>query len=331
MRYVYVLVSAEDDFYYEQALMSVVSLRLHMPRADVLLLTDDRTSAGFAGKRAEILKHITSVITVPFGDEVRNVERSRLIKTAIPDYVDGDFLYIDCDTVICEDLDGIEDEPYELAGVLDCHVMIEEHVHKEYFLARDRRLGFSGTRAAGCNFNGGLVLCRDTALGREFFRKWNEAWKHSAYEKHDLHDQPALNQANYLTGLRMRQLDGKWNCQPCHGGLRYLGSAKIIHYFSSEIQSDKYVPYYALADKALLRRVKESGGVPDDVMDMLRTPRFQFGKVHLVSDQRIVDIMQSPLTFTIADMKAHARPLFALLEGTARAARSLGKRLRGKR
>ena len=79
--------------------------------------------------------------------EVTNTERSRLIKTAIPDYVREDFLYIDCDTIICDDLSGIEQYPYDIAGVLDGHVLLKDHIHQKYFLERDKKLGFSGAIA----------------------------------------------------------------------------------------------------------------------------------------------------------------------------------------
>jgi lipopolysaccharide biosynthesis glycosyltransferase len=324
MKYVYVLVSDEHDFYYEQALMSLTSMRFYMPQAEIIVLTDDRTEISFTGKRTELHKLATRIISVSFQEKVKCIERSRLIKTAIPDYITGDFLYIDCDTIICDSLTDIDAFPYEIAGVLDGHVMLEEHIHKNYFLDRDKKLGFSGTKAAGCNFNGGLLLARDTPLMHEFFHQWNIAWKYSAYRKHDLHDQSALNEANYRSGLKLRQLPGEWNCQPCHGGLAFLQHAKILHYYASEIKSGNYLPYYKLADKQLQQRIKETGSIPDDIEKMLREPKFQFNRVHIISDQRIVNIMQSPLLFTLADFKIHCPALFSALEFFAGCLRSFG-------
>ncbi|MBR0123950.1 MAG: glycosyl transferase, partial [Treponema sp.] len=229
MKYVYVLVSSPADFYYEQCLMSLTSLRFYMKEAEVFVLCDQRTANTFSGKRAAI-KELAKIISVPFEDTVGNTERSRLIKTAIPDYVQGDFLYIDCDTIICSDLSAIEEFPYEIAGVLDAHVYLDEHLHKQTFVKRDKKLGFHGTAALNGNINGGLVLARDTPYAKEFFKAWNEAWKYSAYKKNDMHDQSALNEANYRTQMKAQLLPGEWNCQPCHGGLAFLKDAKIIHY-----------------------------------------------------------------------------------------------------
>lgn len=333
MKYVYVLTSTPKDLYYEQCLMSVWSLRQKMRSAEIIVLVDNKTFAGFTqeNKRIEIFKYASKVQSIDFDDKVTNVERSRLIKTAIPDYVDGSFLYIDCDTIICDDLSDIENEAFETAGILDGHCMLNEHIHKKYFLQRDKKLGFKGTKTADCNINGGVILAKEGNEAKTLFKTWNEVWKYSAYQKHDFHDQSALNEANYRTGLKMGHLDGKWNCQPSHGGLAFLKDAKIIHYYSSEFSGKNYIPYYKLADKALQKRIKEAGVIPEDIQDMILDPKFQFNSVHLINDQRIVSIMQSPLTFTLADIKAKLPGFFSFLEAQAAFVRKLGKKIKGKK
>jgi len=338
MKYVYVLTSTPKDLYYEQAVMSAYSLRRHMPEAEIIILVDDKTKASFTeeNKRTALEKYASEIISIDFDDGVPNVDRSRLIKTSIPDYVDGSFLYIDCDTIICDDLYEIGKVDAVTGGVLDGHCTLDGHIHKKYFLERDKKLGFSGTKALGANINGGLILAKaDTEEQkketRELFRQWNEIWKYSAYEKHDKHDQSALNEANFRTGLKMKALDGKWNCQPSHGGLAFLKDAKIIHYYSSEFSGKSYIPYYKLADKAVQNRIKEAGDIPDDIKAMIDEPKFQFNPVHLVNDSRIVSIMQSPLTFTLADLKAHCPPIFNFLEALCAGVRGIGKKIMGKR
>ena len=222
-------------------------------------------------------------------------------------------------------LSEIEKIPYKTAGILDGHVMLDEHIHKKYFLERDKKLGFHGTKAAGCNINGGVIFARKSEESENLFKAWNEAWKYSAYKKHDFHDQSALNEANYRTGLKMQLLDGKWNCQPSHGGLAFLKDAKIIHYYSSEFSGKNYIPYYKLADKELQNRIKAEGKIPEDVKKMIDDPKFQFNKVHLINDQRIVSIMQSPIVFTLADIKSKLPWLFNLIEAQFAFLRRTGK------
>lgn len=338
MKYVYVLTSTPKDFYYEQALMSIFSLRQKMPDAKIIILVDDKTKKSFTAenKRTAIFKYASEIIPVEFDENVPNVDRSRLIKTSIPEYVEGSFLYIDCDTIICDSLSEIEKEKTITAGVLDGHVLLDEHIHKKYFLSRDKKLGFKGTKEAGYNINGGLILAKadspeEKKQTTELFKKWNELWKYSAYQKKDKHDQSALNEANFQTGLKMALLDGKWNCQPSHGGLAFLKDAKIIHYYSSEFSGKNYIPYYKLADKKIWQKIKDEGDIPEEVKKMIEEPKFQFNKVHLINDQRIVNIMQSPLTFTIADLKAHCPSLFNFLENLCAGLRGFAKSIKGKK
>lgn len=64
---------------------------------------------------------------------------------------------------------------------------------------------------------------------------------------------------------------------------------------------------------------------------MIAEPKFQFNKVHLINDQRIVNIMQSPLTFTLADLNAKLPRFFNCLEAQAAFIRKIGKKLKGKK
>ena len=330
MKYVYVLVSSGNDLYCEQCLMSVFSLRSYMKDADITILSDAQTTRLLEEKKSALIKYATSVVPVDFPEKASGVVRSRILKTTIPEHIKGDFLFIDCDTIVCGDLFEIERFDFPVAGVLDGHALLNEHIHRDYFLAREKRAGFSGTARQGFHINSGVILCRDCEESRKFFSLWHELWTQNYEKFHDHHDQGPFNEAFFKSGLGKALLPGEWNCQPSHGGLAFLGDAKIIHYFSSEFSGKHYMPYYKLADKALQTRIKENGTIPDDIQEMILNPKFQFTHVHLVSDQRIVNIMQSPLTFTLADMKTKLPWLFRFFEAQAAFLRRLGKRLKGK-
>lgn len=339
MTYVYVLTSTPKDFYYEQCLMSLYSLRLYMSNADAVVLCDNRTFESFSespaetNKRAELAKLASKIIKIDFADSVTNIARSRMLKTSIPDYIDDDFLFIDCDTIICGELTFDEKtfadiSKAKIAAVLDGHVELSEHKHKKYFLEREKKLGFSATKTLGRHFNSGVIFFKKCEESRNFFKEWNKLWTFCYTEKHDHHDQSAFNEANLRCGKIISELPGEWNCQISQGGLYYLKSAKIIHYFSSE-GGKNYIPYYKLADKKLQVRIKENGTIPDDVKEMIADPKFQFNKVHLINDQRIVNIMQSPLTFTLADINEKMPHFFNFLEAQAAFVRKVGKKLKG--
>ncbi|WP_295799608.1 glycosyltransferase [uncultured Treponema sp.] len=314
--------------------MSVFSLRHHTPDAQIFILTDNKTSSSFSSsnKRLGLINQGVNIITVNFDDSVSNTQRSRILKTTIPEHISGDFLFIDCDTIICDDLSSVENnlQDSKISAVLDGHVPLSEHKHKDYFIKREKKLGFSASEKTGKHYNSGVMLFKDCPESREFFKKWNELWTWCFTEKHDHHDQPAFNEASLECGAIIKELDGIWNCQLSQGGLAYLENAKIIHYFSSE-GGKNYIPYYKLAEKNIQQKVKETGDIPSDVSKMILNPKFQFNKVHLINDQRIVSIMQSPLIFTIADIKSKLPWLFNVLESICRASRNFAKKLKKKK
>ena len=61
---------------------------------------------------------------------------------------------------------------------------------------------------------------------------------------------------------------------------------------------------------------------------MIDDPKFQFNKVHLINDQRIVSIMQSPIVFTVADIKAKMPWLFNFMEAQFSFFRKIGKKIK---
>lgn len=333
MKYVYVLTSTPKDLYYEQCLMSVFSLKAHNPNAQVQILVDNKTAESFTveNKRDGLKELGAEIVSVEFDDSIKNVERSRRLKTTIPEHITGDFLFIDCDTIICDDLSDIEKIDAKFAAVLDGHVPLSEHKHKEYFVKREKKLGFSATKNTGKHFNSGVMLYRDSTESKKMFDKWNELWDFGFTKHHDHHDQPAFNEASFQTENLLCELDGEWNCQISQGGLQFLKNAKIIHYFSSEAAGKNYISYYKLADKSIQQRIKETGEIPEDIKEMILDPKFQFTGVHLLNDQRIIEIMQSPLIFTIADIKSKLPFLFKIMDGFCGGLRSFAKKFKGKK
>lgn len=323
MTIVYVLTATKDNLYREQSLISLYSLRQY-DDCPVVILTDDKT-APLVGEDFKALGAQIKVIDFP--DTVDCASRSRLIKTTIPNYITPPFLYIDCDTVICDKISNKIFPNCSIAGVLDGHTTLENHIHKNYFLSRDKKLGFTATKKLGFNVNGGVIYCGRG--GEKLFSKWNELWKECA-KKGDKHDQSPLNEAILeIYGDKKDEgfslLNGEWNCQPSHGGLQFLENAKIIHYYSSEFGGKSYTSYYKLGDPTLQESIRT--GLTDEVKSLIRHGKFCFNSTHLVSDKRVISIMQSPLLFTLADMKEHTPIIFNLLESAAKFIRTLGKKI----
>lgn len=235
MKYLYVCVSSERDCYLEQLFASVVTLKAKTPNASVTLLIDKDTEKSLVGGRENIKKLIDELIAVEFPRDVSQKVRSRLLKTQMRNLVDGDFLYIDTDTFIFEDLSPIGEVSASLAGVQDKHCPLSEndqaHTNKQLKRVVCGNPDFVNEQTF---INGGVLLVRDTAGNREFFREWNGCYLANV-DKGVTQDMPSLALINFRHGHCIAELDGSWNCQ-LEFGAQYFRSARIFHYFASHTQ-----------------------------------------------------------------------------------------------
>ena len=124
---VYVVISDEDDYYLEQALVSVYSVRLYNPNSQILLLIDSETNATIVGKREAILQYVSQKIVIDVPKQYSKMQKSRFLKTTLRQYIEGDFLFIDSDTIITGDLSDIDDISFDIAH------------HQSSFVANIRR------------------------------------------------------------------------------------------------------------------------------------------------------------------------------------------------
>jgi lipopolysaccharide biosynthesis glycosyltransferase len=277
MKYLYVLTSDNSDYYLEQALLSITSLRLQMPKAFISLLVDDTTESGLTGKRSGICGMVNEFISVKIDEQFNKKARSRWLKTSMRQHITGDFLYIDCDTVIADDLSSLDSVDASLGAILDDHYCLADwKKYKPAYLDGmqliDIKLGFASTIKLNTYFNGGIFLCNDCITGHDFFREWHRLWLY-CFEKGTLTDQQSLNQTNYTMGEVITELDGKWNCQIlADGAIKYLHDAKIIHCYTTQPGEKPYLP----ASQSVLEKIKETGNVNQELKDMLKNPRSLF-------------------------------------------------------
>lgn len=277
MKYLYVLTSNEHDYYLEQALLSITSLRMHMPNAFVSLLVDNNTETSLRGKRELILDLVNEFKPLTIDDKFNQKARSRWLKTSMRQNIEGDFLYIDGDTIITEDLSSLEKMDIDIGAVLDSHISLSEK--NKYFPIRLKnikelclKLGISPCFDLNVYFNGGVMFCRDNKTGHDFFNEWHRLWL-KCFELGGLNDQPSLNLSNFIHCSVIKELDGVWNCQILDdGALRFLDKAKIIHYFSSRPGEKVFLP----ANDDFIDSIKEKGIVDHDVIEKIKYPKSLF-------------------------------------------------------
>jgi len=272
MQYLYTLASTRSDSYYEQFLLSITSLKARMPNAFITLLCDTHTKADLTGNRREYEKIVSNIITAEVPSSLTQVEISRWIKTSMRRLVKGDFLFIDCDTIITDDLSSIFSSNLVFAACLDKHSILDNHNKKHMIIKNDNKLGFS-SYMSNKHFNSGVIYCADTPQTHTAFDRWHELWLYSK-DKNILRDQPSFNMAIQENISHFTELNGTWNCQIAYNGLPYLSNARIIHYFATDMIFNESP--YLLSCNYILMQIKEKGIIPDEAFDLLKEPKTAF-------------------------------------------------------
>ena len=294
MKYLYVLTSTPKDTYYEEFLLSATSLRYIMADADITLLCDSQTKETLVGNRTEYIKLISNEMVINCPSSMPQIEVSRWLKTSMRRFVKGDFLYIDNDTIITEDLSEISKNINYFAACLDLNTSLDKHFNRDIFINNDIKLGFTSYKS-NKHYNGGILFCKDTPETHKIFDRWHELWQFSK-DKGIVRDQPSFNMAIYENIDFFTELDGIWNCQITHNHfpLPCFAYSKIIHYFSSTLSNHKSP--FILASSNILNTIKEKSCIPDDILEMIKNPKAAFGiDTKIVYGDDMISVVNSRL------------------------------------
>ncbi len=265
---VYVLVSDKSDTYYEQLLISVFSLRKYNEDAKVIIVCDKDTNSSLVGKRAIIKEYASEIVEVTISNEFDKTQKSRFLKTNLRNIIDGDYLYIDTDTIICESLEEIDE--------LDCEIGAVKEYNKHSVLTKDNAWACSLAEKAGLQqeilgcpyFNSGIMYVKDTKSNHKLYTIWHQCWK-DYLQKGLSTDQTALCFANNLCGYIIKHIDNIWNCQVAEiEGKKCVSVARIIHYFHGLGDIN-----YPMSLDSLYQTIKVNGSIPPIVDYFIENPR----------------------------------------------------------
>lgn len=278
---VYVLVSSETDFFYEQTLISATSLLIHNPETRIILVTDDKTDRTLCGSRNSLLDIVAKKVVVPMPDSVPNKERSRRLKTRLREIIEGDYLYIDSDTIICESLKEVDSFVFPIGMVWDGNHKFNRI--KDYIVVqRASSLGYDVSNEMEY-FNGGVMFVKDCKESHEFCQTWYEEYLKSE-AKGLVFDQPPLMITNMKHNHLIQAVDGSFNCQLFMGGFPVFAYSKILHFFNAF----GVVNCFRYSSIEFLHYIKQEGQISLDEIEKLKYAKQCFdGDIVLLHDTDI--------------------------------------------
>ena len=266
----YVLVSNKKDIYLEQAFVSISSIRHHMGKeVEINILVDQITRDGLDDNRMKMLAGADSIITVELSPDLSAQNRSRILKTSCREYLEGDFIFIDCDTIITQPLANIDEVSGDIVACYDSHTLFSENPYRNLCISDSKKIGIDISKEE-IYYNSGVILVRDTPKTHEFYKLWNRNWLEGRKKGVNM-DQPSFNKTNKEMGYPVQCLDDIWNCEIIHG-IRFLREAKIVHYLCTNVTSGKNQEIFLMRNMNVLQSIKQTGKIPNEIKECFNDP-----------------------------------------------------------
>lgn len=288
---VYCLVSSNKDYYYEQLLISLCSLRKHNPETVVEVVCDQDTYHALKGTRAGIFDYNIQVNPVETPKEWGNWERSRYIKTNLRNLTQGDYLFVDTDTVICSSLECVDDIRHDVAAVRDSHVerplpKVTQCQHDTEYWIWGQALKANVNIEGLWHNNSGVMYVKDTPKAYELYALWADNYTKMLARGAKV-DQLPLLLANHELGDVISSLDSAMNCQVAFDeGRAMVREAKIIHYFPGQKKT-------LLSSPWVLDPIKETGKITASVQRIIDEPQTFFDKMSMVVEGDVASFVET--------------------------------------
>lgn len=176
-----------DSRHLDMAIVSAGLLRQVIPDAIISLACDEECARSAVDSGRDLGRHF---------DEVRQFEteyttsflRSRAIKIGLRLQLEGDFVYLDSDTVIVEAFDDLIPPECHVGMALDMVGGIPGTIPRT-LPENLTKIGWDGS--VDRLFNCGVIYWKDDAEARKLAAQWLEAWEYSCSHGVVL-DQPAM-------------------------------------------------------------------------------------------------------------------------------------------
>ena len=227
--FLYILVWSSEGEYADITLLSMHMLRAVHPESRILLLTDPDTSKALHESGHPLLALTDQLVesTVPF--QLPSM-KSWYLKSRMRNLVDGDFVFLDADTIVRCRLDAL--------FLIDAPIAMAENHSLRYpdnFPDMERivyeRNGWP-IPGNGHYLNSGVIFWRDDPQAHRLGEKWAQCWDGSAASGLG-YDQPALNRAIETADINVHVLDDRYNAQfkanPSAGA-----DAAIWHFYQTD-------------------------------------------------------------------------------------------------
>lgn len=220
--------------YLEAALISAIALRELEPDLPIVILTnlDELQSLGL-----EQFNITLKPIVLHPALQLSHVMESRLIKTSLLELTNFDeTLYLDADVLPLQSIASIwsylDKGSVAMAVDINSTLLQCDHVSQE-----EKEYTLKLCPASATQFNGGVMLWKNTKEAANLFRKWKQEWL-----KFKAHDQLALIRAIHSTQTPIIEIPKIYNypIPQFSSTIFKQGQVRLLHCWGGFIEKEKY-------------------------------------------------------------------------------------------
>lgn len=303
MNVVYVITSAGRDAYTAMTRVSAASLRMANPGVRITVVCDTETDRAIRAANDPLPGEVDEWVAgeSPPGDAAF---RNRFLKTSLRERISGEYLFLDSDTIVRDDLTPL----FQMGGDLAAAPNHSREDFSAQIWEGDRAILREMAWTIGGEFyvNGGVMWVSESEGARRFYRLWHEKWRSSqirlqaqggagagrgspaAKSGVDLigasRDQPALNAALFESGARCVRMACRYNAQIISNPLSVRDAAVWHYYYSLQYQAHSRIDGLI---RETIRTQRVDGGRLRDLIEtqsLWRRPFWSAGSgVHLVN------------------------------------------------
>lgn len=266
---VYVIVANKEKIYVEQAYMSIWSCKHFNKDVRVEVVCDEESIDSITGYE-ELNTLIDSIKSFKFEEKITKFERSRILKTSLRNLIQGDFLFVDTDTIFCDSIQEVDDFNFDIGMVEDGNLKsFKNHPFKEAVNLRLEKTFNLELTDELPYYNSGVIYCKDTDKAKEFYKKWHDNWlisKSVGYK--GMFDQQSLCKTILENPGYVNSINGIYNAQISEN-INYLTPGKILHFFNTKVIGRHPVHPFLNNDyyKQIQRENRLSDNVKEDIIN----------------------------------------------------------------
>jgi len=264
---IYVLTSEGLDRYSVMTRISAATARMSNPRARIVVACDHATLDALQQKNDPILNEVDETVAYDT-DFTTPTHRNRDIKVRLRLLRDGDFMFLDSDTVVRDCIGSVwEEYSFDVAGCRNhCRLNKGEQIFSGDLDVLDQ---MNWQPPVGDYLNGGVLFYRDTHGSRDFATHWHKRWMECQRKIGSFRDQPALSKALSESSAVSITLGEPYNAQlhcrleyDAESEVKYLDwDASIWHYYNAIDRTKPITLFGAIVTTVLADAKLDQGSV----------------------------------------------------------------------